>query len=89
VWNLISDIKGRTYMGVFENGVLRRIFGLKRGEILGGCRKLHNEELHDFHSSPKTCDNASKDDMDIACSIHGSGRMDTWFCWERQKERDR
>jgi hypothetical protein len=26
--------------------VLRRIFGLNRNEVTGGCRKLHNEELH-------------------------------------------
>jgi PAS domain-containing protein len=31
---------------VFENRVLRRIFGLKRDEVMGGWRKLHNE-LHD------------------------------------------
>jgi hypothetical protein len=37
--------------------VLRRIFGLKRDEILGGWRKLHNEELHDLYSSPYTCIN--------------------------------
>jgi hypothetical protein len=30
---------------VFENGVLRRIFGLRRVEVTGGWRKLHNEEL--------------------------------------------
>jgi hypothetical protein len=32
--------------------VLRRIFGLKRAEITGGWRKLHNEELRNFYSSP-------------------------------------
>jgi hypothetical protein len=31
---------------VFENRVLRRIFGPKRDEETGGWRKLHNEELH-------------------------------------------
>jgi hypothetical protein len=31
---------------VYENGVLRRIFGLKRGEVTGVWRKLHNEELN-------------------------------------------
>jgi hypothetical protein len=36
---------------VFENRVLRRIFGPKGDEVLGGFRKLHNEELHDFYSS--------------------------------------
>jgi hypothetical protein len=39
---------------VFENRVLRRIFGPKRDEVTGGRRKLHNEELHDFYSSPST-----------------------------------
>jgi hypothetical protein len=32
--------------------VLRRIFGLKRDEVTGGWRKLHNEELHNLYSSP-------------------------------------
>jgi hypothetical protein len=36
---------------VFENRVLRRIFGLKRDEVIGGWRKLHNEELHNLYSS--------------------------------------
>jgi hypothetical protein len=37
---------------VFENRVLRRIFGPKRDEVTGDWRKLHNEELHNFYSSP-------------------------------------
>jgi hypothetical protein len=37
---------------VFENRVLRRIFGPKRDEVTGEWRKLHNEELHDLYSSP-------------------------------------
>jgi hypothetical protein len=37
---------------VFENRVLRRIFGQKRDEVTGGWRKLHNEELHNLYSSP-------------------------------------
>jgi hypothetical protein len=36
---------------VFENRVLRRIFGPKRDEVIGGRRKLHNEELHIVYSS--------------------------------------
>jgi hypothetical protein len=32
---------------VFENKVLRRIFGPKRDKVIGGWRKLHNEELRD------------------------------------------
>jgi hypothetical protein len=37
---------------VFENRVLRRIFGPKRDGVTGGWRKLHNEELHGLYSSP-------------------------------------
>jgi hypothetical protein len=37
---------------VFENRMLRRIFRLKRDEVTGEWRKLHNEELHDLYSSP-------------------------------------
>jgi hypothetical protein len=37
---------------VFENRVLRRIFGPKRDEVTGGWIKLHNEELHGLYSSP-------------------------------------
>jgi hypothetical protein len=38
--------------GVFENRVLRGIFGPKRDEVTGEWRKLHNEELHNLYSSP-------------------------------------
>jgi hypothetical protein len=34
---------------VFENRVLRRIFGPKRDEVTGEWRKLHNEELHNLY----------------------------------------
>jgi hypothetical protein len=37
---------------VYENRVLRRIFGPKRDEVTGEWRKLHNEELHNLYSSP-------------------------------------
>ena len=37
---------------VFENMVLRRIFGPKREEVTGEWRRLHNEELNDLYSSP-------------------------------------
>jgi hypothetical protein len=37
---------------VFENRVLRKIFGPRRDEVTGCWRKLHNVELHNLYSSP-------------------------------------
>jgi hypothetical protein len=38
---------------LFENRVLKRIFGPKRDEVTGKWRKLQNEELNDLYSSPR------------------------------------
>jgi hypothetical protein len=37
---------------VIENRIVSRIFGPKGDEVTGDWRKLHNEELHNLHSSP-------------------------------------
>jgi PAS domain-containing protein len=50
IWSLILREEQR--LRVFENRVLRRIFGLKRDEVMGGWRKLHNEELRALQSLP-------------------------------------
>jgi len=39
---------------VFENMVLRRMFGRRRDEVTGDWRRLHNEELNDLYSTPNT-----------------------------------
>jgi len=39
---------------VFENRVLRRIFGPRRDEVTGELRRLHNVELNDMYASPNT-----------------------------------
>jgi hypothetical protein len=49
-WSLALREEHR--LRVFENRVLRRIFGPKRDEVAREWRKLHNEELHNFYSSP-------------------------------------
>jgi hypothetical protein len=49
-WSLALREEHR--LRVFENRVLRRIFGPKRNEVTGEWRKLHNEELHNLYSSP-------------------------------------
>jgi hypothetical protein len=45
---------------MFENRVLRRIFGPIRSEVIRGWRKLHNEELHNLCSSPNVIRMKSK-----------------------------
>jgi hypothetical protein len=49
-WSL--TIREEHKLRVFENRVLRRIFGPKRYGVTEGWRKLHNEELHNLYSSP-------------------------------------
>jgi hypothetical protein len=49
-WSLTLREEHR--LRVFENRVLRRIFGAKRDEVTGEWGKLHNEELRDLYSSP-------------------------------------
>jgi hypothetical protein len=48
-WSLTLREEHR--LEVFENRVLRRIFGPKRDEVKGEWRKLHNEDLHDLYSA--------------------------------------
>jgi hypothetical protein len=49
-WSLILREEYR--LRVFENRVLRKIFGPKRDKVLGVWRKSHNVELHNYYSSP-------------------------------------
>jgi hypothetical protein len=49
-WSLA--LKKEYKLRVFENRVLRRIFGPKRDEVTGEWRRLHKEELQDLYSSP-------------------------------------
>ena len=49
-WSL--KLREEHTLRVFENKVLRKIFGAKRDEIIGEWRKLHNAELHTLYSSP-------------------------------------
>ena len=49
-WSL--KLRQERKLRVFENMVLRRIFGSRRDEVTGEWRRLHNEELSDLYSSP-------------------------------------
>jgi len=71
-WSLTLREKRRLW--VFENRVLRRIFGPKRDEVTRECRKLHNGELNDLYCSPNTyCygGKIEKNEMGGACSANG------------------
>jgi hypothetical protein len=60
---------------LFENRVLRRIFGPKRDKVTGEWRKLHNEELSNLYSFPQDCAGGKieKNEMGGACGAYGRG----------------
>jgi hypothetical protein len=49
-WRNYSDLREECRLRVFENKVLRRIFGPKRDEVTGEWRRLHNKELYALYS---------------------------------------
>jgi hypothetical protein len=51
-WSL--TLREERELRMFENMVLRRIFGPRRDEVTGEWRRLHNEKLNDFYSSPNS-----------------------------------
>jgi hypothetical protein len=70
--------------------VLRRIFGPKRDEVAGECRKLHNEELNDLlFTKYYSSDQISKNETCGVCSTYGARRgVLTRFWWGNLRERD-
>jgi hypothetical protein len=75
---------------VFENRLLRRIFGPERDEVTGEWRKLHNEELRDLYSSPSIIRIIKSRRMRGADHVARMGRRGTLidYWWEKQRERD-
>jgi hypothetical protein len=88
-WSLTLREEHR--LRVFENKVLRRIFGRKRDEVTGELRKLHNEELRDLYSSPSIIRIIKARRMRWAGHVARMGRRGTriGYWWESQMERDR
>jgi len=74
---------------VFENRVLRRIFGPRRDEVTGEWRKLHNEELNDLYSSPNIVRVIKS--KKVVWSRHvahvGRGEVYSGFLWGNLRER--
>jgi hypothetical protein len=77
---------------VFENRVLRRIFGPKRDEVTGEWRELHNEELNDLYSSPNIVHVIKSRRVRWAAHVahmgEGRGEVYTGFWWVNLREGD-
>jgi hypothetical protein len=71
---------------VFQNRVLRRVFASKRDEVIGGWKKLHNEELHNLYSSPSIIRMNKSSRMRWARHVARMGRRSkhVGFWWEIQ-----
>jgi len=69
-WSL--TLREERRLRVFENIMLRRIFGSKRDEVTGEWRKLYNEELNVLYCSPRYCAGykIEKNEMGGACSAY-------------------
>ena len=86
-WSL--TLREERRLRVFENRVLR-IFGPKRDEVTGVCRKLHNEELNDLYSTPNIFRVIKSRRMRWAGHVARMGREEvyTGFWWGNLKEID-
>jgi hypothetical protein len=87
-WSL--TLKEEYRLKVFENRMLRRIFGPKRNEVTGEWRKLHNKELHDLYTSPRIIRIIKSRRMRWVGHVARRGRRGTHidYWWESQRERD-
>jgi hypothetical protein len=75
---------------VFENRVLRRIFGPKKDGVTGEWRRLHNEELNDLYSSPNIIRVIKSRRLRLAGHVArmGEGEVHTGFWWGDLREGD-
>jgi hypothetical protein len=87
--NIFSDSSTYLRLRVFENRVLRRIFGPKRDEVTGEWRKLNNKELHDLYSSPRIIRIIKSRRMRWAGHVARMGvKTNVYrYWWESQRER--
>jgi hypothetical protein len=86
-WSL--TVREEHKMRVFENRVLRRIFGSKRDGVMGGWRKLYNEELHNLYSSPSIIRNVKSRRMRWSGHMARMGEKRNVYRKSRPRERPR
>jgi hypothetical protein len=72
---------------VFENRVLRSILSPKRHKIIAGWRMLHNEELHNLHSSPIMFAKNKIGRMKWAARTEDRTTMCAGFCWKARRKK--
>ena len=84
------DLREERRLRVFENRVLRRIFGPKRDEVTGEWRKLHNDELNDLYCSSNILRVIKSRRMRWAGLVArlGRGEACTGFWWGNLREGD-
>jgi hypothetical protein len=87
-WSL--TLRKERRLRVFENRVLRRIFGPKRDEVTEEWKKLYNERLHDLYFSPTVVRVIKSRRMRWARHVAqmGEGRGAYRFWWGNLRERD-
>ena len=85
-WSL--TLREERRLRVFENRVLRRVFGPKRDEVTGEWRKLHNSELSDLYSLPNIVRVVKSRRMRWAGHVARMGEGCTGFWWGNLRERD-
>jgi hypothetical protein len=73
---------------VFQNRVLRRIFGPKRDIVTGEWRKLHSEELHILYLSPNIIRQIKSRRMNRACGTHGREEESVQGFGEKARRKD-